>query len=552
MELLCYTYDGWKPRIRPASSRRNWMDQSPESFAYRCLPLKIANAHGWEVLSPCGFSAEWNGGAAPGDVSITVDPGTRDEDRPEALFGLGTLTVHVSGIIRTPPGWNLWVSGNPNSAKDGIAPLGGVIETDWSPFTFTMNWRFTRPGHTIRFEENEPFAFIFPVQRGSIEQFEPLVLPIEEAPELKAQFEEWSRSRDAFHRQMRDNPPSRPSEKWQKHYFRGLDASGCEHVSDHQTKIRAQAFAGIGPFADAVIAPEPTIPVLAAERGREVPKNSGETLSLAKRDWLLQSLRSLRSLSSREQDISRRASISREEFRDEYYALNRPVVLTQDIADWPAVKRWSPEYLRDKIGAATPVEYQGNRSEGSAYERYKDAHKVSGTFGDFLDLVTSSKDGNTAYITAYNSGENAAAFAPLAEDLGAIPAMLTDSGPGMNGMPWIGAGGTFTPLHHDLTNNLLVQITGTKHVLMVPPEEAPRLYNDKHVFSRIEDLEHVDLEQFPEAAQLRIYRTELRPGEALFIPLGWWHQVVSEDFSVSMTFTNFRWPNDFYSAYPGD
>jgi hypothetical protein len=221
------------------------MDSSPESYAYRCLPLTIANAHGWEVLSPCGFTAEWNGGPAAGDVTIEPDPRTDPSDVPEALFGLGTVTFHVAGILRTPPGWNLWVSGIPNEAKDGIAPLGGVIETDWSPFTFTMNWRFTRPHQKVRFEENEPFAFIFPVQRGSAEQFEPRIVPITDAPDLKEKFEEWSRSRDAFHERMRTERPSKPSDTWQKFYYRGLDASGCPHIEDHQAKLSLKPFAGV-------------------------------------------------------------------------------------------------------------------------------------------------------------------------------------------------------------------------------------------------------------------------------------------------------------------
>jgi hypothetical protein len=45
--------------------------------------------------------------------------------------------------------------------KDGIQPLVGLIETDWLPFPFTMNWIFTRPG-TVKFEKGEPFCFITP------------------------------------------------------------------------------------------------------------------------------------------------------------------------------------------------------------------------------------------------------------------------------------------------------------------------------------------------------------------------------------------------------
>ncbi len=54
--------------LRPAPARRDWMDESPGGFANRCLPLTIANSHGWEVVGDCGFEALWNGGQRPGDV----------------------------------------------------------------------------------------------------------------------------------------------------------------------------------------------------------------------------------------------------------------------------------------------------------------------------------------------------------------------------------------------------------------------------------------------------------------------------------------------------
>ena len=70
---------------------------------------------------------------------------------PISHFGSGVLTFHVTVLFRTEPGINLWVTGPVNRPKDGIAPLSGVIETDWAPYTFTMNWLFTRPGQSVRF-----------------------------------------------------------------------------------------------------------------------------------------------------------------------------------------------------------------------------------------------------------------------------------------------------------------------------------------------------------------------------------------------------------------
>ncbi|HEY8289962.1 MAG TPA: DUF6065 family protein, partial [Acetobacteraceae bacterium] len=169
MDFLCYLHEGWQPLIRPAEATREWMDATPEAFAYRCLPLNIANAHGWEILTPAGFSAYWRGGSATADVIVRPDRDMPPASAPVSLFGQGTVTVHIQALFRTPPGWNLLVGGSPNRAKDGIAPLSGVIETDWSPYTFTMNWRFTRRNHWVRFEANEPVCFVFPVQRDALE-----------------------------------------------------------------------------------------------------------------------------------------------------------------------------------------------------------------------------------------------------------------------------------------------------------------------------------------------------------------------------------------------
>ncbi|QJU60057.1 hypothetical protein HL653_22035 [Sphingomonas sp. AP4-R1] len=243
MKLECFLYPGWEPRIRPAPRRRAWMDETPESFAYRCLPLSIANSHGWEIANPFGFSARWNGGCAVSDVEIKFDDSTRSVvEAPVSLFGEGVLTFHIPGLFRTEPGWNLWVGGAPNAAKDGIAPLSGIIETDWSPYSFTMNWQFTRAGHWIRFEPDEAIAFFFPVERKMIEETVPSFHDIGDAPELHAAFEQWSRSRDAFHKRMREAPPRDPADKWQKLYYRGVCPAGNPGTDHHQTKLRVRDF----------------------------------------------------------------------------------------------------------------------------------------------------------------------------------------------------------------------------------------------------------------------------------------------------------------------
>ena len=543
MDLVCYLHPGWAPLIRPAPATRAWMDATPDSYAYRCLPLNIANAHGWELLSPCGFEAIWDGDPDARGVVIRADEGAAPERVPVSLFGQGVVTFHVEAIFRTPPGWNLWVGGSPNRPKDGIYPLTGVVETDWSPFTFTMNWRFTRPGLKVRFEAFEPFCFLFPVQREAIEAFAPRLAPMADDPELVERFTLWSRDRNAFHERMRRDPPKAASDHWQKYYYRGVDASGAALIEDHRARLRLRPFDSTR---------TPGVPAAETPADSASATAVDETLlALRKRDWLLETLERQRALSPAAVMIERRADLGAEEFLERYYAVNRPVILTGEMQDWPALKLWTPDYLKAKVGARI-VEFQGDRTSNDRFEMDKDAHKRSGPFDAFIDRILEPGAGNDAYLTAYNSETNREALSILHEDLGFLDKFLTREGSDPHGMMWIGPAGTVTSLHHDLTNNFIAQIVGRKRLKVLPAAEVANLYNDRHVFSAVPDLDDpaLDLTRFARLARVRAYDVMLEPGEIIFMPLAWWHQVKSLDFSVTITSTNFRWPNDAYAGYP--
>jgi hypothetical protein len=558
MDLICYLHPGWSPLIRPAPATRAWMDDTPESFAYRCLPLNIANAHGWEVLSPCAFDAVWNGGSSTDAIAIRPGPGAKPERVPVSLFGQGVITFHIEGIFRTPEGWSLWVGGSPNRAKDGIAPLTGIVETDWSPFTFTMNWRFTRPGHWIHFDALEPICFLFPIQRTAIEAFAPKFEPLESDPATMERFRAWSRARDEFHQRMRTDPPRTPSDGWQKHYYRGVDAGDQNIATDHRAKLRLQRFdrsaapnIPAAPDDDALLqrAAETRVQLHAAGDMSEAA--AAARLALAKREWLLETLERQRDLAPGLTIIPRRSGLGAEEFLERYYAVNRPVILTGELTDWPALARWSPDYLKATIGARQ-IEFQGARTGDAQFEMNKDAHRQEAPFDAFIDRILRPGAGNDAYLTAYNSERNAEALSGLHRDLGSLDKFLDCHAAGSHGMMWIGPAGTVTSLHHDLTNNFIAQIVGRKRIKLAPAADVGKLYNARHVFSEIPDLEDpgVDLARHPRLAELRLYDVLLEPGEILFVPLGWWHQVKSLDFSVTITYTNFRWANDSYSGYP--
>ncbi len=240
LSLTCYLQSGQVLKVRPGEVQRDWMDATPQQFAYRCLPLNIANAHGWDVLAPSGFTAVWHGGNGTEDITIDLD----DPDAPDPAmshFGSGVITFPVRGLFRTEPGYDLWVSGPPNAPKRHVYPLTGLIETDWLEFTFTMNWLMTTPNFPVRFEKGEPFCSFFPVPRGLAERFDPVFESMDANPELAEAFATYRDSRNSFNAGLKVEGSEERRQGWQRKYIRG-PSGGNAVAQPHRTKVRLKPF----------------------------------------------------------------------------------------------------------------------------------------------------------------------------------------------------------------------------------------------------------------------------------------------------------------------
>lgn len=223
-----------RARIVAMSKEREWMNKSPDKFAYRCLPLAIANQHGWAVYPTKSVSAVWSGGNKPQDVNIVDDP----DNIAGGVFGQGVLTFHIMHIINLPENYNLYITGAPNHIIPGIQPLTGVYEADWSPYTFTMNWKITEPNRIITFTENDPICFFFPVPRGLIEEFKFEYDDLSNYPQIEAQHTYFVRSRAEFIASSQEERLKKTNGAgWQKNYFQGKFPDGRKCPVNHQTKL---------------------------------------------------------------------------------------------------------------------------------------------------------------------------------------------------------------------------------------------------------------------------------------------------------------------------
>lgn len=238
MRLDAYKVQPFTPEMVPGAVRRDWMDDVHGRHPYRCLPLNMANTTGWELRLAYGFDVEWNGGNAASDLMLTPhDSGAPMEHVASSHFCYGILTFHTGYLFRTPPGWHMWAMGCPNHVKDKIQPLNGLIETDWLPYPFTMNWKFTSPGR-VTFSKGEPFCFVTMVRSKILEDITPKMHVIEDNPKLMDEYEQWKAARSSFNQSIAAGDPAALKEAWQRYYMRGLKPDGSKAPKGFTNKRR--------------------------------------------------------------------------------------------------------------------------------------------------------------------------------------------------------------------------------------------------------------------------------------------------------------------------
>jgi hypothetical protein len=234
-----------KMRLAAAASGRDWMNTSNSGFANRCLPMRIANQAGWVVLNDQPLRTQWLGGSDPGSVIVEYAG-----DPPHAAvghFGEGILTFRIPFLFRTPPGISLLFRGPANLPKDAIAPLEGLVETDWAIAAASVNWKFTRANTWVEFQKDEPVCMIVPQKLAQLESYQPRVVKIADDSELSRNYQHWRRSVAEFTERLRERDPLAIQQGWQKFYFRGTaphmqsTTTACQ-VGDHRLKLDLQEF----------------------------------------------------------------------------------------------------------------------------------------------------------------------------------------------------------------------------------------------------------------------------------------------------------------------
>jgi hypothetical protein len=267
-----------------------------------------------------------------------------------------------------------------------------------------------------------------------------------------------------------------------------------------------------------------------------------------KREWLLNTLDSLRRNDETYLKPKKVPLPPFKEFLNDYYFQNKVGIFTGAIDGWAASKWTFPELVK-KVGYESMVEVQIKRDGLGPLGFGKGERAETMAFGEFVDKITDEEQKSDLYMTAWNKTFETPALKSLIEDFG-------DIGDGYFNMDafvgraflWVGPKGSITPAHHDLTNNFFIQITGKKLFRMTPAMQVPYMYNDNHVFSDI-NFATDDLTKFPKFSNASVIEIELEPGDCLFIPIGWWHHVTGLTENISLSLTNMLGVNNLFPGH---
>jgi hypothetical protein len=223
-----------------------------------------------------------------------------------------------------------------------------------------------------------------------------------------------------------------------------------------------------------------------------------------------------------------------EDFRA-HFAARAPIVITGLPVD-PA--QWSAPALGAALGdAPLPVTRFEGRTTGHG-TRFESLGRESLTmrWGEFLAARDACAEHALYLRLTASAGLSEGLFSRVP-----LPDLFTAAHTGLDG--WIthdsylrvGPSSYSYPLHCDGMENLFAQLAGEKRFVLIDPAEVPRLYPhpDDAARSLVNDVDGPDLLRFPDFADVRQQVCTVGPGDLLYIPALWFHEVRATGWSAS-------------------
>ena len=239
--------------------------------------------------------------------------------------------------------------------------------------------------------------------------------------------------------------------------------------------------------------------------------------------------------------------ISEKDLKQNYINRGIPVVMEGRAKNWKCVKQWSLDWLsenysKDEVAIFDPL---NAKNDSIDYSVEKTTLK---------DVIESIKLGDTNKYSRFN--RILYDHPELIDDFDWkwLYNMRNKISSGKTFQVFIGGKGSKTTLHCATENNLFTQVFGEKHWYLYPPKNDfflnPPITKSPYFYSNFNP-EKPDYNKFPAARFLTTFECVLRPGDILFNPPLWWHQVKNLNHSIGVGFRWFSPVNSIKASFTG-
>ena len=227
--------------------------------------------------------------------------------------------------------------------------------------------------------------------------------------------------------------------------------------------------------------------------------------------------------------------VTPQDFQGEIYPRARPVVMRGAASEWPIVRAArggdAATYLQDMATDIDVAVLSAGEGIGGRFFYSDDMRGFNFTRGkaalrQVLKGFAIGAEEGARYIESAPADTLFEGFR-AANALPHAPASIEP-------LIWIGNGVT-VPIHYDLSQNLAVVAAGRRRFTLFPPQQVGNLYMGpmEHTPSgtpvSMVRTHAIDDDRFPRfrEAEAHAMVADLEPGDAIFVPYMWWHQVES-------------------------
>ncbi len=229
-------------------------------------------------------------------------------------------------------------------------------------------------------------------------------------------------------------------------------------------------------------------------------------------------------------EIERVERLTKKEFIENYYKKQKPVVITNQIEDWPAFTKWNFDFLRQVAGDKMVPLYDSRKTD---YTKKVNEPDFTMTLSEYIDIL--EKGPTDLRIFLFD----------LMKDVPSMKADMKWPDLGIHllkSLPLLFFGGQDAKvfMHYDIDfpNIFHIHFEGKKQCVLVDPKETKYMYRLPYSWICNEDIDfdHPDFEKFPALKKINPYITYLQHGEMLYMPEGWWHYMkyLTPGFSLSL------------------